>query len=72
MVCLLGRFDFEKISKLVLHLIGTSRTKIRINISVQHQDSCIVVGQRLCYSDNNKNEVYVKIIDDFYAIGGGT
>ena len=69
---MLRRFDFEKISKLFLRLLGTSRKKIRIKIDVKHQYVCIIVGQRLCYIDSNKNEVYVKIIDELYVIGGGT
>ena len=38
--CLLGRFYFERISKSVLRLLSTSRTKIRISIAVQRQYSC--------------------------------
>ena len=46
-VCLLGIFDFERILKSVLRLLSTTRTKIRIGISVQHQNACSVAGQRI-------------------------
>ena len=41
---------------------------MRIRIDVQLQDACGVEGQRLHSSDNDKNQVYVKIIDTFYVI----
>ena len=67
-VCLLGRFDFETFSKSALHLLSIARTKMRIGIAVQHQDVCSVAGRRLNSSDNDKKQVYVKIIDNFYVI----
>ena len=69
---LAGKIWFWENFKISFALDWHIQEKKRIKISVQHQDDCIVVGQRLCYSDNDKNEVYVKIIDDFYVIGGGT
>ena len=46
-VCLLGKFDFEQITKSVLPLLSTARTKTRIGISLQHQGAYIVEVQRL-------------------------
>ena len=65
---MLGRFDFEKNSKSVFHLISTARTKISIGIAVQHQYACIVADRILRYIDGDNNKLYVKIIDDFYVI----
>ena len=41
---------------------------MRIGIANQHHGACSVAVQRLNSSDNNKNQVYVKIIDNFYVI----
>ena len=41
---------------------------MKIWIAVQHQAACSVSGLILHSSDNDKNQVYVKIIDNFYVI----
>ena len=41
---------------------------MRIRIAVQRQDACSAVGQRMHSSENDKNQVYVNIIDNFYVI----
>ena len=43
-------------------------TKMWIRIAVKHQDACIEVGCILRSIDNNKNDIYVEIIDDLYVI----
>ena len=35
-----------------------------IGITVKHQDVCSIAGRRLHSSDNDKNQFYVKIIDN--------
>ena len=67
-VCLLGRSDFEQISKSVLRLLSTSRTKMRIRAAVQQKYACSVVGWKLRSSGGNEKKVYVNIIDNFYVI----
>ena len=42
--------------------------KIRIGVAVQHQDVCSVAGRRLHSSDNDNNQVYVNMVDNFYVI----
>ena len=41
---------------------------MRIGIAVQHQDDCMVAVRRLHSSDNDNNQVYVNMVDDFYVI----
>ena len=41
---------------------------MRIRITVQHQDACSIAGWRLHSSENDDNNVYVKIIGKFYDI----
>ena len=41
---------------------------MRIRIAVQRQDACSAAGRRLHSSDNDKNQVYVNIIGNFYVI----
>ena len=67
-VCLLGRFDFEKISKSILRSLSTAKTKMQIRISVQHWDAWSVAVQRLYSRDENNNEVCVNIIDKIYVL----
>ena len=67
-VCLLGIFDFERISISVLRLLSTSWTKIRISISVQSQDACSFAGQILNYGDSDNNKVFINVIDNFSVI----
>ena len=41
---------------------------MKIRISVQHQYACSSAGWRLRSSDNDKDQVYVNIIDNLYFI----
>ena len=41
---------------------------MRTGIADQHQYACIVAGRKLHSSENDKNQVYIKIIDNFYVI----
>ena len=41
---------------------------MQIGINVQHQDACSVACRRLNYSENDKNQVYVDIIYNYYVI----
>ena len=50
-IFLLGRFDFEKISKSILRSFSTGKTKMQISIAVRHQDSCKVAVQILFSSE---------------------
>ena len=50
----MGRFDFEKISKLKLCSLSPANTKIKSIIDVQHQYACSVVGKSL-----HQNDVYI-------------
>ena len=62
---MLGRFDFELISKSILHSLDTTKTKKQkkqISIAVRYQDICSMAGRRVSHA------VYVKMIDNFYAI----
>ena len=54
--------------KISFTLAQHSQTKMRTGIAFQHQDACSVAGRRLHSSDNDNNQVYVKIIDNFYVI----
>ena len=65
---MLGRFDSERISKSVLRLLSTAKTKMKIVIAVQHQDACSVAGQGLYSSENDNKKLYVNIVDNFYVI----
>ena len=65
---MLGRFDFERISKLVLRLLRTAMTKLLIGISVQQQYAYILAGRILRYIDDGNNKLYSKIIDDLNVI----
>ena len=57
-----------KILKSVLRLLRTARIKMRIRIAVQHQDACTLAGWILSSSGDNKNKVYVNMIDNLYVI----
>ena len=67
-VYLLGSFDFEKNPKFILCLFSTAETKMKISISVQHQDSCSFMGRRISLSRNDNVKVNVKTIDNLYVI----
>ena len=41
---------------------------MRIGTAVQHQDDFSAAGRGLHFSENDKNKVYVNIIDNFYVI----
>ena len=41
---------------------------MRIGVAVKHQYTCSVAGRRLNSSDNDKNQFYVNIIDNFYVM----
>ena len=41
---------------------------MRIEITVQDKDACSIAGRRLHYSDNNHNQEYVDMVDNFYVI----
>ena len=56
---MLVRFDFERISKPILHLIRTATEKIRTRIAVKHQDACSIAGQRLNSSEGYRHYVLV-------------
>ena len=61
-VFFLGRFDFERISKSVLRLLRTARTKLQTRIYVQHQYAWSVVVQRLCYSEGSTQYILVILL----------
>ena len=46
---LLGKFDFESISKSILRLLRIAKTKMQINIVVQHQYAFRVASQTPSY-----------------------
>ena len=68
---MLGNFDYEPISKSVLRLLSTVRTRVRIMITVWHQYAHIVMDLRLRSSGGNNTKFYVKMIDNFYVIVRG-
>ena len=65
---MLGNFGFDRISKSLLRLLSTAKTKVRIMINVRNHDACSITGYILHFSDNDNNKVYVKIIGKLYVI----
>ena len=55
-------FYFEKISKFISRSLSPAKTKIEINISVQRQDVCRVVGQRLRSSGDEKIKYMLRLL----------